>query len=76
MIHQEPTLVHQADCTGVTNLNIVTTNHGRQVRGSSSICNSLPTGGSAQTAVITLSGWSGAWRWWFVCSFGGRSGWG
>ncbi|WP_461219658.1 hypothetical protein [Lapidilactobacillus salsurivasis] len=37
------------------------------MRGSSSIDYSLPVGVSAQTAVITLSGWSGAWRWWLVC---------
>ncbi|WP_461219553.1 hypothetical protein [Lapidilactobacillus salsurivasis] len=40
----------------------MTTNHGRQLRGSSSIDDSLPVGASAQTAVKTLSGWSGAWR--------------
>ncbi|MFC6314836.1 hypothetical protein ACFQHW_04540 [Lapidilactobacillus achengensis] len=44
----------------------MTTDHGRQLRGSSSIGDSLPVGGSAQTIVITLSGWSGAWRWWSV----------
>ncbi len=54
--------VHQTDCTGVTNLKIVITNHGRQLRGTSSIENSLPIGGSAQTTVITLSGWSGEIR--------------
>ncbi|WP_461219651.1 hypothetical protein [Lapidilactobacillus salsurivasis] len=68
--------VHQADFTGVTNLKLVTTNHGRQWRGSPSIGDSLPIGVSAQTTVKTLSGWSGAWRWWSVYSFGGRSGWG
>ena len=54
--------VHQKDCAGVTNLKLMTTNHGRQLRGSSSIGNSLLSGGSAQTAVITLSGWSGEIR--------------
>ncbi|MFC6315321.1 hypothetical protein ACFQHW_07085 [Lapidilactobacillus achengensis] len=66
MIHQEPALVHQTDYTGVVNLKLVTTNHGRQWRGSLSVSDGLPIGVSAQTAVITLSGWSGAWRWWFV----------
>ncbi|WP_461219492.1 hypothetical protein [Lapidilactobacillus salsurivasis] len=32
------------------------------MRGSASIGDSLPTGVSAQTAVITLSGWSGEIR--------------
>ncbi|WP_461218946.1 hypothetical protein [Lapidilactobacillus salsurivasis] len=41
-----------------------------------SIDDSLPNDVSAQPAVKTLSGWSGAWRWWSVCSSGGRSGWG
>ncbi|WP_461219509.1 hypothetical protein [Lapidilactobacillus salsurivasis] len=41
---------------------LVTTNHGRQLRGSPSISNSLPDGESAQAAVIPLSGWSGANR--------------
>ncbi|WP_461218166.1 hypothetical protein [Lapidilactobacillus salsurivasis] len=59
---QEPAPVHQTDCTGVTNSKLVTTNHGRHLRGSSSIGHSLPTGVSAQTAVITLSGWSGEIR--------------
>ncbi|WP_461218154.1 hypothetical protein [Lapidilactobacillus salsurivasis] len=27
----------------------------------------MPAGVSAQTAIKTLSGWSGAWRWWAVC---------
>ncbi|MFC6314840.1 hypothetical protein ACFQHW_04560 [Lapidilactobacillus achengensis] len=54
--------VHQTDFTGDTNLRIVTTNNGRQFRGSPSIDHSLPIGVSAQTAVKTLSGWSGAWR--------------
>ncbi|MFC6315865.1 hypothetical protein ACFQHW_09860 [Lapidilactobacillus achengensis] len=66
LIHQKLALVHQADCTGVTNLELVTTNNGRQLRGSSSIGNSLPVGVSAQATAITLSGWSGAWRWWIV----------
>ncbi|MFC6315775.1 hypothetical protein ACFQHW_09395 [Lapidilactobacillus achengensis] len=43
-------------------MKIETTNHGRQLRGSPSISDSLPDGGSAQTTVRTLSGWSGAWR--------------
>ncbi|MFC6314165.1 hypothetical protein ACFQHW_01090 [Lapidilactobacillus achengensis] len=30
------------------------------------IYHSLPVGVSAQTAVISLSSWSGAWRWWSV----------
>ncbi|MFC6315784.1 hypothetical protein ACFQHW_09440 [Lapidilactobacillus achengensis] len=76
LIYQELASVHQSNCTGVTNLNLVATNHGRQWRDSSSIDHSLPVGVSAQPAVITLSGWSGAWRWWSVCSSGGRSGWG
>ncbi|WP_125600475.1 hypothetical protein [Lapidilactobacillus achengensis] len=62
MIQKNLVLVHQTDCPGVTNLKLVTTNHGRQVRGSPSIGNSLPTGVSAQTAVKTLSGWSGEIR--------------
>ncbi|MFC6316008.1 hypothetical protein ACFQHW_10580 [Lapidilactobacillus achengensis] len=40
----------------------MTTNHGRQLRCSPSIGHSLPLGVSAQTAVITLSGWSGEIR--------------
>ncbi|WP_461219221.1 hypothetical protein [Lapidilactobacillus salsurivasis] len=40
----------------------MTTNHGRQLRGSSSIDHSLPVGVSAQAAVKTLSGWSGEIR--------------
>ncbi|MFC6314511.1 hypothetical protein ACFQHW_02890 [Lapidilactobacillus achengensis] len=76
LIYQELALVHQTNRTGVTDLKLMTTNHGRQLRGSPSIFHSLPLGVSAQTAVKTLSGWSGAWRWWFVCSSGGRSGWG
>ncbi|WP_461218795.1 hypothetical protein [Lapidilactobacillus salsurivasis] len=40
----------------------MTTNHGRHLRGSSSIGNSLSAGVSAQTSVITLSGWSGEIR--------------
>ncbi|WP_461218053.1 hypothetical protein [Lapidilactobacillus salsurivasis] len=40
----------------------MTTTQGRQLRGSSSIDHSLPVGGSAQTAVKTLSGWSGEIR--------------
>ncbi|MFC6314330.1 hypothetical protein ACFQHW_01930 [Lapidilactobacillus achengensis] len=54
--------VHQAVCTGVTNLKLVTTSYGRQLRESSSIDHSLPVGVSAQTAVRTLSGWSGEIR--------------
>ncbi|MFC6316213.1 hypothetical protein ACFQHW_11615 [Lapidilactobacillus achengensis] len=76
MIHPELALVHQTDCSGVTNLKLVTTSHGRHFRGAPSIGNSLPGGVSAQTPVKPLSGWSGAWRWWAVCSSGGRSGWG
>ncbi|MFC6314603.1 hypothetical protein ACFQHW_03360 [Lapidilactobacillus achengensis] len=38
------------------------TNHGRQLRGSSSTGHSLPVGVSAQTSAITLSGWSGEIR--------------
>ncbi|MFC6314108.1 hypothetical protein ACFQHW_00800 [Lapidilactobacillus achengensis] len=49
-------LVHQAGYAGVTNLKLVTTNHGRQLYGSSSIGHSLPVGVSAQTTAITLSG--------------------
>ncbi|MFC6315159.1 hypothetical protein ACFQHW_06175 [Lapidilactobacillus achengensis] len=55
---------------------IVLTNHGRQLRGSPSNGHSLPVDVSAQMNKITLSGWSGAWRWWTVRSLGGRSGWG
>ncbi|MFC6316003.1 hypothetical protein ACFQHW_10555 [Lapidilactobacillus achengensis] len=76
MIHQELVSVHQSDCTGVTNIKIVTTNHGHHLRGSPSTDHSLPVGVSVQTTVKTLSGWSGAWRWWAVCSFGGGLGWG
>ncbi|WP_461218556.1 hypothetical protein [Lapidilactobacillus salsurivasis] len=54
--------VHQTDCTGVTNLKLVPTNHGHQLRGSPSIGNRLPIGVSAQTTVKTLSGWSGEIR--------------
>ncbi|WP_461217950.1 hypothetical protein [Lapidilactobacillus salsurivasis] len=63
MRHQKPTPVHQTDCAGVTNVKVMTTNHGLQFRGSASIDHSLPVGVSAQTTMITLSGWSGAWRW-------------
>ncbi|WP_461218513.1 hypothetical protein [Lapidilactobacillus salsurivasis] len=53
----------------------MTTNHVRQLRGSPSIGNSLSVGVSAQTTAITLSGWSGAWRWWIVYSSAeGRAG--
>ncbi|MFC6315666.1 hypothetical protein ACFQHW_08840 [Lapidilactobacillus achengensis] len=62
MIHQNLVRVHQTDCPGVTNLKLVTTNHGRQLRGSQSIGNSLLDGVSAQTTAITLSGWSGEIR--------------
>ncbi|WP_461219454.1 hypothetical protein [Lapidilactobacillus salsurivasis] len=62
LIHQELDLVHLTDCTGVTHLKLVTTNHGRQLRGPTSIGNSLPVGVGAQTAVKTLSGWSGEIR--------------
>ncbi|WP_225422202.1 hypothetical protein [Lapidilactobacillus achengensis] len=62
MIHQELASVHQTDFTGVTNSKLVTTNHGRQLRESSSIDHSLPNGVSAQTIAITLSGWSGEIR--------------
>ncbi|WP_125600993.1 hypothetical protein [Lapidilactobacillus achengensis] len=75
MIHQELASVHQADFTGVTNLKLMTTRHGRHLRGSSSIGDSLPIGVSAQTAAITLSSWSGAWCWWSVYSLAeGRAG--
>ncbi|MFC6313983.1 hypothetical protein ACFQHW_00095 [Lapidilactobacillus achengensis] len=62
LIHQGLALVHQTDCAGVTNSKLLTTNHGRQLRGSHSIGDSLPVGVSAQAAVITLSGWSGEIR--------------
>ncbi|MFC6314584.1 hypothetical protein ACFQHW_03265 [Lapidilactobacillus achengensis] len=66
---------YQTDCAGVTNLKLVTTSNGRHLRGTLSIDNSLPIGASAQTAVITLSGWSGAWCWWSVYSLAeGRAG--
>ncbi|MFC6315058.1 hypothetical protein ACFQHW_05665 [Lapidilactobacillus achengensis] len=75
LIHPELALVHQTNFAGVTNSKLVPTNHGRQLRGSPSIDHSLPTGVSAQTAVITLSGWSGAWCWWAVYSLAeGRAG--
>ncbi|WP_125600837.1 hypothetical protein [Lapidilactobacillus achengensis] len=62
MIHQELALVHQTGCAGVTNLKLVTTSHGRQLRGSPSVGDSWLVGVSAQTAVITLSSWSGEIR--------------
>ncbi|WP_461218933.1 hypothetical protein [Lapidilactobacillus salsurivasis] len=62
MTDQELASVHQTDCTGVTNLKLVTTNHGRQWRGSPSIGDSLPVGVSIQTTAIMLSGWSGEIR--------------
>ncbi|WP_461218146.1 hypothetical protein [Lapidilactobacillus salsurivasis] len=43
-------------------MKLETTNHGRQLRGSSSIGHNLLDGVSAQTAVKTLSGWSGEIR--------------
>ncbi len=55
-------LVYLANYSGVANITLVTTNHGRQLRGSSSIGHSLPNGVSAQMAVKTLSGWSGEIR--------------
>ncbi|WP_164511066.1 hypothetical protein [Lapidilactobacillus achengensis] len=62
LIHQDLAAVHQVDCPGVTNSKLATTNHGRQLRGSTSTGDSLPDGVSAQTAVKTLSGWSGEIR--------------
>ncbi|WP_461218295.1 hypothetical protein [Lapidilactobacillus salsurivasis] len=62
MIRQELAPAHQTDYSGVTNLKIVLTNHGRQFCGSPSIGNSLSVGVSAQTAAKTLSGWSGEIR--------------
>ncbi|WP_461218271.1 hypothetical protein [Lapidilactobacillus salsurivasis] len=62
LIHQERAQVHQTDCPSVTNSKLVTTNHGRQLRGSPLIDNSLQNRVSAQTAVKTLSGWSGEIR--------------
>ncbi|WP_461218727.1 hypothetical protein [Lapidilactobacillus salsurivasis] len=62
MIQQELALVHQTGFTGVTNLKLVATRHGRQMRGAPSIGHSLPIGVSAQATVITLSGWSGEIR--------------
>ncbi|WP_461219069.1 hypothetical protein [Lapidilactobacillus salsurivasis] len=62
MINCELGLFIRRTCTGVTNSSIVITNHGRQWRGLPSIGNSLPVGVSAQTAAITLSGWSGEIR--------------
>ncbi|WP_461218302.1 hypothetical protein [Lapidilactobacillus salsurivasis] len=62
LIRQDAAWVHQTNCTGVTNLKILTTNHGRKFRGFPSFSNSLPVGESAQTAVKTLSGWSGEIR--------------
>ncbi|WP_461218465.1 hypothetical protein [Lapidilactobacillus salsurivasis] len=55
-------LSHRPYFHGVTNLRIETTNHGRQLRGSPSIGHSLLAGVNAQTAVKTLSGWSGEIR--------------
>ncbi|MFC6314617.1 hypothetical protein ACFQHW_03430 [Lapidilactobacillus achengensis] len=66
LIRQNFVRVHQADCTDVTNLKLVTTNHGRQLRESPSIDHSWPVGVCAQTAVKMLSCWSEAWRWWAV----------
>ncbi|WP_461218285.1 hypothetical protein [Lapidilactobacillus salsurivasis] len=62
LIHQERAQVNQTDCPGVTNSKLVTTNHGRQLRGSPLIDNSLQNRVSAQTSVTTLSGWSGEIR--------------
>ncbi|MFC6314276.1 hypothetical protein ACFQHW_01655 [Lapidilactobacillus achengensis] len=62
MIRQDSVRVHQTDCPGITNIKLVTTSHGRQLRGSPSIDDSLPVGVSAQTAVKTVSGWSGEIR--------------
>ncbi|WP_461219541.1 hypothetical protein [Lapidilactobacillus salsurivasis] len=62
MIHLEPVLVYLTNYSGVTNITPLITNHGRQLRGPSSIDHSLPDGVSAQTAVKTLSGWSGEIR--------------
>ncbi|WP_461219608.1 hypothetical protein [Lapidilactobacillus salsurivasis] len=62
LVHQELASVHQTDFTGVTNLKLVTTNNGHQLRGSPSIYHSLLADVSAQTAAITLSGWSGEIR--------------
>ncbi len=62
LIRQDSVSVHQTDCAGVTNLKLVTTNHGHQLRGSPSIDDSLPNGVSAQAPIITFSGWSGAIR--------------
>ncbi|MFC6315935.1 hypothetical protein ACFQHW_10215 [Lapidilactobacillus achengensis] len=61
-MHQELAFFHQTDCSGVANLKIVTANHGRQLRASSSIGDSLLIGVSAQAAAIMLSGWSGEIR--------------
>ncbi|MFC6315780.1 hypothetical protein ACFQHW_09420 [Lapidilactobacillus achengensis] len=66
MIQKTLVLVHQTDCTGVTNLKLVTTSHSRQLRGSSSFDHSLLVGVCASMSKVTLSGWSGAWRWWAV----------
>ncbi|MFC6314531.1 hypothetical protein ACFQHW_02990 [Lapidilactobacillus achengensis] len=44
---------------GVTKFKLKTTNQGRQLRSTSSIGLSLSVSESAQTPVITLSGWSG-----------------
>ncbi|WP_461219557.1 hypothetical protein [Lapidilactobacillus salsurivasis] len=62
MIHPERVPVYLANYSGVTNLKLAITNHGRQLRGSPSISHSLPAGVSAQTAIKTLSGWSGEIR--------------
>ncbi|WP_461218718.1 hypothetical protein [Lapidilactobacillus salsurivasis] len=76
LIRPELVLVYPANYSGVTHLRLVTTSHGRQLRGSPSIDDSLPNGVSAQAPIKTLSGWSGACRWWSVYPSGGRSGWG
>ncbi|MFC6315492.1 hypothetical protein ACFQHW_07950 [Lapidilactobacillus achengensis] len=59
---QKPASVHQTDCTGVTNLKLVTNATAVNCGDSPSIDHSLPVGVSAQTAVKTLSGWSGEIR--------------
>ncbi|WP_461219441.1 hypothetical protein [Lapidilactobacillus salsurivasis] len=52
----------QLSLPGVAKIKLETTNRGRQLCSTSSIGHSLSVSESAQTAVKTLSGWSGAWR--------------
>ncbi|WP_125596456.1 hypothetical protein [Lapidilactobacillus achengensis] len=55
MIRQDYARVHQTDWYGVTNLKLMTTNHGRQLRGSSSISDSLRSGEIRGEIAVKLS---------------------